>query len=69
MSTEGPYAPHRPRHRTIPWRQPMGCEFKPAVALREARTGPVRASIGMTETQTRVAANALVFGYFGALEQ
>ena len=24
---------------------------------------------GMTETQARVAANALVFGYFGALEQ
>jgi len=23
----------------------------------------------MTETQARVAANALVFGYFGALEQ
>jgi hypothetical protein len=34
------------------------------------RIAPLMAtSGGMTETQARVAANALVFGYFGALEQ
>jgi AcrR family transcriptional regulator len=33
------------------------------------RIAPLMAAGGMTETQARVAANALVFGYFGALEQ
>ena len=34
------------------------------------RIAPLMATKGgMTETQARVAANALVFGYFGALEQ
>ncbi|MGA8117086.1 MAG: TetR family transcriptional regulator [Actinocatenispora sp.] len=33
------------------------------------RIAPMMAARGMTETQARVAANALVFGYFAALEQ
>ena len=33
------------------------------------RIAPLLVSSGMTELQARVAANALVFGYFGALEQ
>ena len=33
------------------------------------RIAPLMATGAMTETQARVAANALVFGYFGALEQ
>lgn len=33
------------------------------------RIAPLMVTGGMTETQARVAANALVFGYFGALEQ
>ena len=33
------------------------------------RIAPLMMTGGMTETQARVAANALVFGYFGALEQ
>jgi hypothetical protein len=33
------------------------------------RIAPLMTRGPMTETQARVAANALVFGYFGALEQ
>jgi hypothetical protein len=33
------------------------------------RIAPLMMTGAMTETQARVAANALVFGYFGALEQ
>ena len=33
------------------------------------RIAPLMMTGEMTETQARVAANALVFGYFGALEQ
>jgi hypothetical protein len=33
------------------------------------RIAPLMAAGEMTESQARVAANALVFGYFGALEQ
>jgi len=42
----------------------------PALDRASQRIAPLMVTRGgMTETQARVAANALVFGYFGALEQ
>jgi hypothetical protein len=48
-----------------------GADLRPDRTARAgARIAPLLAgSGGMTETQARVAANALVFGYFAALEQ
>ena len=60
-----------------PWRRVRYFFQEPSVrtavcaALDRAsqRIAPLMMTGGMTETQARVAANALVFGYFGALEQ
>lgn len=70
--------PPRPRTARSPWRRVRYFFREPSVrmaacaALDRAsqRIAPLMmADGGMTETQSRVAANALVFGYFGALEQ
>ena len=67
-----------PRTARSPWRRVRYFFQEPSVrmaacaALDRAsqRIAPLMAtSGGMTQTQARVAANALVFGYFGALEQ
>ncbi len=67
-----------PRAEPSPWRRVRYFFQEPSVrmaacaALDRAsqRIAPLMAAGGgMTETQARVAANALVFGYFGALEQ
>ena len=66
-----------PQAETSPWRRVRYFFQEPSVrmaacaALDRAsqRIAPLMMTGGMTETQARVAANALVFGYFGALEQ
>ena len=67
-----------PRTASSPWRRVRYFFQEPSVrmaacaALDRAsrRIAPLMmTSGGMTQTQARVAANALVFGYFGALEQ
>ena len=67
-----------PQAERSPWRRVRYFFQEPSVRMA-ACAAPDRASQriaplmvtggGMTETQARVAANALVFGYFGALEQ
>ena len=61
-----------------PWRRVRYFFQEPSVRMAvcatldraSQRIAPLMATKGgMTETQARVAANALVFGYFGALEQ
>jgi AcrR family transcriptional regulator len=70
--------PRGPQAERSPWRRVRYFFQEPSVrmaacaALDRAsqRIAPLMMSGGgMTETQARVAANALVFGYFGALEQ
>jgi AcrR family transcriptional regulator len=66
-----------PQTGRSPWRRVRYFFQEPSVrmaacaALDRAsqRIAPLMMTGGMTETQARVAANALVFGYFGALEQ
>lgn len=67
-----------PQAQRSPWRRVRYFFAEPSVraaacaALDRAgqRIAPLMTAGGrMTETQARVAANALVFGYFGALEQ
>jgi AcrR family transcriptional regulator len=66
-----------PQAETSPWRRVRYFFQEPSVrmaacaALDRAsqRIAPLMMTGEMTETQARVAANALVFGYFGALEQ
>jgi AcrR family transcriptional regulator len=66
-----------PQTQGSPWRRVRYFFQEPSVrtavcaALDRAsqRIAPLIMTGGMTETQARVAANALVFGYFGALEQ
>jgi hypothetical protein len=62
----------------IPWRRVRYFFQEPSVRMAacgaldraSTRIAPMLVgSAGMTETQARVAANALVFGYFAALEQ
>ena len=71
-------APRGPQAERSPWRRVRYFFQEPSVrmaacaALDRAsqRIAPLMATGGrMTQTQARVAANALVFGYFGALEQ
>ena len=71
-------APPGSQTQTSPWRRVRYFFQEPSVrraacaALDRAsqRIAPLMATrADMTETQARVAANALVFGYFGALEQ
>jgi AcrR family transcriptional regulator len=71
-------APLDPQADRSPWRRVRYFFQEPSVrmaacaALDRAsqRIAPLMMAGGrMTETQARVAANALVFGYFGALEQ
>jgi AcrR family transcriptional regulator len=70
--------PRGPQIDRSPWRRVRYFFQEPSVrmaacaALDRAsqRIAPLMMTSGrMTETQARVAANALVFGYFGALEQ
>ena len=69
--------PRGPQAERSPWRRVRYFFQEPSVrmaacaALDRAsqRIAPLMMTGGMTETQARVAANALVFGYFGALEQ
>jgi AcrR family transcriptional regulator len=67
-----------PRAGRSPWRRVRYFFQEPSVRTAvcaqldraSQRIAPLMAAGGaMTETQARVAANALVFGYFGALEQ
>jgi len=69
---------HSPQAERSPWRRVRYFFQEPSVrmaacaALDRAgqRIAPLIASTGeLTETQARVAANALVFGYFATLEQ
>jgi hypothetical protein len=71
-------APRDPQAERSPWRRVRYFFQEPSVrmaacaALDRAsqRIAPLMMTSGrLTETQARVAANALVFGYFGALEQ
>ena len=71
-------APRGPQAERSPWRRVRYFFQEPSVrmaacaALDRAsqRIAPLMMTSGrLTETQARVAANALVFGYFGALEQ
>ena len=66
-----------PAGRRSPWRRVRYFFQEPSVRMAvcaqldqaSQRIAPLMATGAMTETQARVAANALVFGYFGALEQ
>ena len=67
-----------PQAGRSPWRRVRYFFQEPSVRMAvcaqldraSQRIAPLMAAGGtMTETQARVAANALVFGYFGALEQ
>lgn len=67
-----------PQTGRSPWRRVRYFFQEPSVRMAvcaqldraSQRIAPLMAAGGtMTETQARVAANALVFGYFGALEQ
>jgi AcrR family transcriptional regulator len=71
-------APRGPQAEPSPWRRVRYFFQEPSVRMAvcatldraSQRIAPLMATKGgMTETQARVAANALVFGYFGALEQ
>jgi AcrR family transcriptional regulator len=70
-------APRGPQAEPSPWRRVRYFFQEPSVrmaacaALDRAsqRIAPLMMTGVMTQTQARVAANALVFGYFGALEQ
>ena len=67
-------APHTGRG---PWRRVRYFFREPSVRMAvlasfdnaARRVAPLMATNGMSETQARVAANALVFGYFAALER
>lgn len=75
--SESQDTPGGPQAGRSPWRRVRYFFAEPSVrmaacaALDRAsqRIAPSMMTSGMTETQARVAANALVFGYFGALEQ
>ena len=66
-----------PQAGRSPWRRVRYFFQEPSVRMAvcaqldraSQRIAPLMAAGAMTETQARVAANALVFGYFGALEQ
>jgi AcrR family transcriptional regulator len=66
-----------PQAGRSPWRRVRYFFQEPSVRMAvcaqldraSQRIAPLMATGAMTETQARVAANALVFGYFGALEQ
>jgi AcrR family transcriptional regulator len=66
-----------PQTERSPWRRVRYFFQEPSVRMAvcaqldraSQRIAPLMATGAMTETQARVAANALVFGYFGALEQ
>jgi len=66
-----------PRTARSPWRRVRYFFQEPSVRMAACaeldrasqRIAPLMATGGMTRTQARVAANALVFGYFAALEQ
>ena len=66
-----------PQTARSPWRRVRYFFQEPSVRTAvcaqldraSQRIAPLMAAGAMTETQARVAANALVFGYFGALEQ
>ena len=66
-----------PQAERSPWRRVRYFFQEPSVRTAvcaqldraSQRIAPLMAAGAMTETQARVAANALVFGYFGALEQ
>jgi AcrR family transcriptional regulator len=66
-----------PQAGRSPWRRVRYFFQEPSVRMAvcaqldraSQRIAPLMAAGEMTETQARVAANALVFGYFGALEQ
>lgn len=64
-------APPDPRRRVRYFFQEPSVRTAVCAALDRAsqRIAPLMMTGGVTETQARVAANALVFGYFGALEQ
>lgn len=64
-------APPDPRRRVRYFFQEPSVRTAVCAALDRAsqRIAPLMMTGEMTETQARVAANALVFGYFGALEQ
>ena len=69
---QGPQAEPSPWRRVRYFFQEPSVRMAACAALDRAsqRIAPLMMSGGgMTETQARVAANALVFGYFGALEQ
>lgn len=65
------------RDARSPWRRVRYFFREPSVRMAfcaaldraSARIAPLMATADLTETQARVAANALVFGYFAALEQ
>jgi AcrR family transcriptional regulator len=78
QSPQSPTTPSGSQTERSPWRRVRYFFQEPSVrmaacaALDRAsqRIAPMMAGRrGMTETQARVAANALVFGYFAALEQ
>lgn len=70
-------APEGPQAGRSPWRRVRYFFQEPSVRMAflaslddaSRRIAPLMATGGMGETQARVVANALVFGYFAALEQ
>ena len=69
---QGPQTERSPWRRVRYFFQEPSVRMAACAALDRAsqRIAPLMVTgSGMTETQARVAANALVFGYFGALEQ
>lgn len=70
-------APEGPRAGRSPWRRVRYFFQEPSVRMAflasldnaSRRIAPLMATGGMSETQARVVTNALVFGYFAALEQ
>lgn len=78
QAPESQDTPPDPQAQRSPWRRVRYFFQEPSVRAAVCaqldragqRIAPLMAASGeMTETQARVAANALVFGYFGALEQ
>jgi AcrR family transcriptional regulator len=75
--SQPPGVPRGPQTERSPWRRVRYFFQEPSVrmaacaALDRAsqRIAPLMMTGGMPQTRARVAANALVFGYFGALEQ
>jgi len=70
-------APEGPHAGRSPWRRVRYFFQEPSVRMAflasldsaSRRIAPLMGAGGMSETQARVVANALVFGYFAALEQ